>query len=71
MTRPPASLTVLMPRVPSDPVPDSTTATPRSPISSASESKKMSMGWLTWLVSYSLRYRWPLWTTMLLRGGMR
>ena len=46
MTRPPRSLTALMPLVPSEPVPDRTTTIECSLRSSASEVKNTSIGWL-------------------------
>ncbi len=43
-SRPPAACTATAPRVPSEPVPESTTATERDPCCSASEWKNASMG---------------------------
>lgn len=47
MTRPPVSRTSMMPVLPSEPVPESTTATPRSPQAEASERKKVLIGWFS------------------------
>ena len=70
MTRPPCSLTALTPLVPSEPVPESTTAMECSRFSSASEAKKASMGWLS-VPGASDRISLPDWMVIYFFGGIR
>ena len=70
MTRPPTSFTALTPLVPSDPVPERTTAMACSFFSSAREAKKASMGWFR-VPGASERCSFPSLTVMYFLGGIR